>query len=257
MPARHKAQLVESATPLQEVWAIMAEALKPQARAILAKLGYYAARDLEIPGSERDGELTEGEEEELKPVLRALVEAAMLSESMPERILLATLQKVAKDPSRYFSGTLPADVLWVIAGNYQRGEEKPGTFAMDVWGGEQISCHYPLETPSEASVKQAARTAMRRIDEACSLGRPNNSANRLIAEQMGNIFRSTGRPIVRRRKSSKMYKGEVVYVEVGQFKEFLELVLPPLQQYLREHNLAPVTIDSVVRFASKRPSSVK
>jgi len=251
MPTLYKPQLTEAATPMLEVWARMSEGLYPQGRAILAKLDYYAARDLD-PGPERDGKLTKDEEEELSPIVRALMEAAITSESMPERILLATLQKVTKDPSCYFSSELPAAVQWDIAAHYQRGDEKPGTFAMDVWGDEQTRCTYQLETPSESSITKAAQAAIRRIEEARSHGRPNNLANRIIAERLGNIFRSTGRPIIRCREPSfKMVKGKVIYTERGEFKEFLELVLPPLQHYLRERNLSPVTIDAVVRLATK------
>jgi hypothetical protein len=128
---------------------------------------------------------------------------------------------------------------------------------MDVWGDEQTRCTYPLETPSESSIKRAAEVARRRIEEARSLGRPHNPANRIIAERLGSIFRSTGRPIGRRREPSTMYQGKVVYVEKGPFKEFLELVLPPLQHYLRERDLSPVTIDSVVRLAAKDVSSAE
>jgi hypothetical protein len=251
MPTLYKPQLTEAATPMLEVWARMLEGLYPRARAILAELGYYTEHDLKIPGLERDGELTKDEQDELSPIVRALMDAAIISEAMPERILLATLEKVAKDPSRYFSGELPAAVQWEIAADYQRGDETPGTFGMDVWGDEQTRCTYALETPSKSSIKKATEAAIRRIEEARSQGRPHNPANSIIAERLGNIFRSTGRPIMRRREPSKMYKGEVVYVETGEFKEFLELVLPPLQYYLRERKLSPVTIDAVVRLATK------
>jgi hypothetical protein len=252
MPTLYKPQLTEAATPMLEVWARMSKGLYPQGRAILAKLDYYAARDLEVPGPERDGKLTKDEEDELSPIVRALMEAAIISEAMPERILLATLKRVAKKPSCFFSGELPAAVQWEIAADYRRGDEKPGTFGMDVWGDEQTRCSYPLETPRESAIKKAAEAAIRRIEEVRSQGCPHNPANRIIAERLGNIFRSSGRPIIRRREpSSKMFKGKVIYIERGEFKEFLELVLPPLQYYLRERNLSLVTIDAVVRLATK------
>jgi hypothetical protein len=234
-----------------EIWARMAKELKPFARTILAKLAYYAERGLEIPGPERDGELTKDEEEALSPIIRALMDAAVMSEAMADRTILATLKRVAKDPSLFFSNELPAAVQWEIAFDYQRGDEKPGTFAMDVWGDEQTRCNYALETPSERSIKKAAEATIRRIEKALSRGRPPNPANGIIAERLGNVFRSTGTPIVRRREPSRMHEGKVVYVEKGPFKEILELVLPPLQDYLGERDLSRVTIDSVVRLATK------
>ena len=48
-----------------------------------------------------------------------------------------------------------------------------------------------------------------------------------------------------------MRDGEAVYVEGGgPFYEFLELVLKPLQRYLRERGLAPVTVATIVRLVT-------
>jgi hypothetical protein len=234
-----------------EIWARMYEALYPHARLILADLGHYAERDLKIPGPEQDGELTPEEQEELRPIVRALMEAAVVSEVMPPRIQIATLIKVIESPSLFFSCELPAAVQWEIANDYQRGDEKPGMFSIDVWGDEQTRCSSPLVPPTESSIKNAAEAARCRVALAQSPGRPPNLANRVVAEQLSKIFRSSGHPIVRHRESARMFDGKVVYVETGPFYDFLELVLSPLQRYLSERRLAPVTIDSVVRIVTE------
>jgi hypothetical protein len=50
---------------------------------------------------------------------------------------------------------------------------------------------------------------------------------------------------------------ELVFIEAGPFCDFLELVVPPLQRYLRERELAPVTVDTVVRFVTEAFPSVR
>jgi hypothetical protein len=49
-----------------------------------------------------------------------------------------------------------------------------------------------------------------------------------------------------------MRRGKLVYVEGGgPFYDFLELVLEPLQRYLRERRLEPVTVAAIVKLVTK------
>jgi hypothetical protein len=48
-----------------------------------------------------------------------------------------------------------------------------------------------------------------------------------------------------------MRYGELTFVEVGPFYDFLNLVLKPLQHYLSENRLPPVTVASIVRYATE------
>jgi hypothetical protein len=250
MPTIHKAPLTEPEMPMLDIWDRMIKGLIPNARAILDSLGYYAERDLQIPSQE--SALTQEEEEELKPIARALMEAAIMNVQMRDGVLVTTLDKVAKNPSLFFDSRLPAAVQWEMATDYQRSDEQPGTFGMDIWGDEQTRCTHPLETPTEANISNAAEAASRRVEELRTSGRPHNQANRIIADLLGRIFRSSGQSIVRRRESTgKMFQEKVIYAETGPFYNFLELVLPPLRFYLSEQRLPPVTIESIVRFAIK------
>jgi hypothetical protein len=251
MPTIYKAQLTEPETPMLEIWERMFNGLIPNAPAILDFLGYYAEHDLPIPNLE--GELTEEEKEELNPIARVLMEAAIKSVQMTDGVLVSTLDKVAKNPSLFFESQLPAAVQWEIAKDYQRGDEKPGAFGMDIWGDEQTRCTHLLETPAEANIKRAAEASRRRIQKRRRSGRPFNPANWIVAESLGKLFRPSGHSIVRRRESTgKMFDEKVIYAEKGPFYDFLELVLPPLRFYLSEQRLSPVTIESVVRFAAKK-----
>ncbi len=248
MPTISKAQLAEPETPMLEIWDRMFNGLIPNARAVLDSLNYYTERDLQVPS--QGSELTEDEKERLYPIASVLMEAAIESARMKEGVLVTTLDKVAKKPSLYFDGQLPAAVQWEIARDYRRGEERPGTFCMDVWGDEQTACPYALETPTEANIAKAAAAARCRIDELRTSGAPYNWANRILADHLGKMFRSSGRSIGRRRESAgKMFQGKVIYIEKGLFHDFLALVVPPLNVYLHEQRLPPVTIESVVRLA--------
>jgi hypothetical protein len=122
-----KARLTEPETPMLDIWVRMFKGLIPNARMILDCLAYYVERGLQIPSQE--SELTQEEEEELKPITRAI-----MSVQMRDGVLVATLDKVARNPSLFFDSQLPAAVQWEIATDYQRGDERPGTFGMDIWG---------------------------------------------------------------------------------------------------------------------------
>jgi len=248
MPTIYKPQLTEPETPMPEIWDRMFKGLIPNARPILDSLGYYAERDLEIPA--RESELTEEEKEELRPVASGLMETAIMSVRMKDGVLVSTLDKIAQDPSLFFDGGLPAAVQWEVAKEYQRVDEQPSAFCMDVWGDEQTVCSYSLTAPTEASIKKAAEAAHRRIKKLRASGRRYNQANRIVAHSLGRIFRLSGHSIVRRWVPA-MSERELIFVENGPFHDFLELVLPPLILYLREQRLPPVTIESIVRFAAK------
>jgi hypothetical protein len=182
--------------------------------------------------------------------VRALMDAAITSEKMPGRVLAATLKKITKNPELFFSGKLPVAAEWEIASDYRRGDENAGTYCMDVWGDEQTTCTYALKTPAKTEIANAAEAACRRIECLRSPGRPRNVANRIVAKRMGEVFRRSGQPIVRRLEPEMRDDG-LVFVEAGPFCDFLDLVLSPLQRYLDERKLPLVTVESVVRFATE------
>lgn len=248
MPTLHRPRLTESATPMLEVWDRMHDGLVPNARAILNMIDYHDRYDVEP--SQQGSDLSESEKEGLKPIVRSLMDAAIESEVVRGGVLASTLNKIAKNPS-LFTNQLSGAVQWEMACEYRRGEEKPGTYCMDIWGNNQTLGTYSLEIPSAANIARAAEAACCRIKVARSAGRPLNPANRILAERLSEVFLSSGQSIARRRQSVKMFDKKVVYAERGVFRDFLELVVPPLQKLLRENALAPVTIDSVVRLAIK------
>jgi hypothetical protein len=219
-------------------------------RLILKAVGFYAQRDLPSPEEDSEGVPTIDEERELLPIAGALTAAAEESTVMPTAVLVASLLKVSKKPSLFFTRGLPQPVEWALAGDYQRGEEPPGTHWRDVWGDQVARFPGEVEKPTEANIAKAAHAAISTIQESRKPGRPPNGANQILADRLGEIFRGSGQPI-RRSNEPVMRDGKVVYVEGGgPFHDFLELVLKPLQRYLDERGLPPVTVATIVRLVT-------
>jgi hypothetical protein len=223
----------------------MYEDLCLRRRVILTVLGFYAEHDLPSSGPDLIGNLSKDEEAELRQIASALILALAASEVMPTGVLIASLGKVSKNPSSY-PGDLPAAVMWEIASNYQRSDEKPSTNWRDVWGNQPALFEGQAEVPNECNIARAAVSAIGRLQSARRRGRPYNPANRVLADHLGEIFRRNGQLIVRQRQWETRH-GKPVLVEGGPFYDFLNLVVPPLQRHLRERELAPVTVDTIVR----------
>lgn len=253
MPTLSKARLTECESPWLETWDRMHQYLSPNKVPILTALGFYAEHDLPNPEADSAGSLTVDEKAELGAIATALTIAAVASDAMPTAVLIATLHKVSSCPLLFFSGQLPAAVEWEIAGNYQRGCEKPATHWRDVWGNQLEG---DVEVPTQPNITRAALSAIDSIQGERRRGRPYNVANQILADRLGEIFRQTGQLIVRVRQPA-MRGDELVFIEAGPFYDFLELVVPPLQRYLRERELAPVTVDTVVRFVTEAFPSVR
>jgi hypothetical protein len=150
MPTLYAPQLIESETPWLTIWDRMFDGLRPVARQILTMLNYYARRDVDVPPPETP--LTSEEIGELTPIVSALTIAAVESQRMPVGVQIATLKKVAKAPPQSV-GNLPAITQWVMSHSYKRDEEKAGTFALDIWGANnmQATCTSEDQYTSEAS----------------------------------------------------------------------------------------------------------
>ena len=219
--------------------------------AILTALGFYAKLDLLPPDVNPSGIPTKYEEEELRQIASALTEAAAASDTMSTAVLVATLLKVSKNANLFFRRELPAPVEWALACEYQRADEPPGTHWRDVWGDQVSSVPGEVEQPTQANIAKAARAALATLQERRKPGRNYNVADQIFADQLGAIFRGSGQPI-RRQSMPIMRHGKLVYIEGGgPFYDFLELVLKPLQRYLKVQQLAPVRVASIVRLVTE------
>jgi hypothetical protein len=172
---------------------------------------------------------------------------------MPVGVQIATLRKVAKGPPQSVDD-LPANIQWVMSHAYKRDEEKAGTFALDIWGTDNMQSTYMdgepyiRGEPTSENTARAAAAAATWIEAHRSPGRPQNKAVPVLAKRLGPIFRASGKSIHRhRQKAPRNGESPIYYVERGPFYDFLELVLPPLDAFLKEYKLPKVCIDTVVR----------
>ena len=250
MPTLSKPQLIERESPWRRESDRIQRELCRKGVPILAMLNYYAERDLPVPEADHLEALVQDEETEIGRIAGALTFAAAASEELADAVVIATLKEVSRNPSLLRLGRLPPAVEWDIACNYQRSDEKPGTHWRDVWGDQPAIFEGQVEVPTDANIKKAALAAIARIQSTRKRGRRPNAANQMLADRLGEIFRQSGQRITRHRHP-EMRHGKLVFVESGPFYDFLSLVLPPLQAYLRERGLAPVTIDTIVRLATK------
>jgi hypothetical protein len=249
MPTLAKALLIEPESAWGAPSDKMYQELCRDRVSILTALGFYAKRDLPTPEENSDGVPTTDEETELLPIAGALVAAAEASTVMPTAVLVATLKKVRANPSLLMTRELPQPVEREIACSYQRENEPPGTHWRDIWGDQVALLPGQVQQPTEANIKKAVLSALEQIQNGRKRGRTYNRADQILADRLGEIFRGSGQPI-RRSNETVMRNGKVVYVEGGgPFHHFLELVLKPLQRYLREQGLQ-VTAATIVRLVT-------
>jgi hypothetical protein len=250
MPTLAKAQLTESESPWGAAFDQMYLQLCRDRVPILAALGFYAEHDLSPPEVNSDAIPTKDEEEELRQIASALTFAAAASDVTPTGVLVATLQKVSKSPGLFLTHELPASVEWAIACAYQRADEPRGTHWRDVWGDQVASFPGEVEQPTELNIAKAAGSALGFLQAARQAGRKYNQADKILADLLGDIYRRSGRRIVRHQELTSRH-GKLTSVEGGPVYDFLDLVLKPLLAHLREHGLAPVTTETIVRRITK------
>ena len=249
MPTLAKPQLTESPFRWGPTYGEIYQELSRNRVSILTLLGFYAKHDV-LPPPNVWRRATRYEKEELRQVASALTEAAGASDTMSTAVLVATLLKVSKNASLFFTRELPAPVEWALACNYQRADEPPGTHWQDVWGEDISSVPRDVENPTEGNIAKAARAALATVQERRTPGRNYNAADQILADRLGEVFRRSGQSI-RRRNKPIMRHGKSVYVEGGgPFYDFLDLVLKPLQKYLNERRLGAVTAATIVRLVT-------
>lgn len=182
--------------------------------------------------------------------------AAVLAEAWLESVplkhgqVIATLREIAADPSRALDPKLPGQILWMLAINYQRADEKPGTHWSDVIHIFQKGSAGDAQPLSFENIKAAAELALQNLQANPPIGRPLNFAIQTLALKLAPIFLRY-RDRIGRICEHDNFGGADIYTERGEFLEFLRTVLPPLDKLLCELRLAPVTPDSIVRLASE------
>jgi hypothetical protein len=186
----------------------------------------------------------------IEAIATALTIAADYAHNVSPGVVAAWLQKIAGAPALFWSKDTPPAVHWEIVTNYQREFERPGTYIQDIlWRRRWFRSTTKAQRPTDLNIKRAARLALKQLRRP--RGRPRNESSRILAERLGQVFCSIGERIVRHQIAHDKEGGGLRYVEDGPFYRFLEQIIDPLVQYLKHHDLPPVSIDTIERIASE------
>lgn len=157
--------------------------------------------------------------------------------------IIATVDAVEKDPSIIVTHSVEPEALGVIARNYQRANEPPGTHSYDI---------YQDENAVEIDIQQvcyAARRASLQLRAESRRGRPNESGLKILAG-LREIFErynaSSGRHSV-----LTWADGKCKQEEAGPYLTFLKGVIAPLNEFLASlpthQRVAPISAARIVR----------
>jgi hypothetical protein len=105
---------------------------------------------------------------ELSGILSHAAAIKMDAGHKPANKIIATLKAIEKDPSLILNSGVEPEALATVALNYQRGEEKPGTFWFDVDRSDDVP------PPDPKRVSEAASVAIERLESAAHSGRPHD-----------------------------------------------------------------------------------
>jgi hypothetical protein len=252
MPTLSKPQLTETPSVWQRPSLDMQEAVFTTGEAVLGKLGFYHehGRPEDFGGKFKEQVQKDGYQV-LSEIAGALTLAASISQSISPPVLIATLGKVRQQPDLIVRDDFPGAVLWLLAGYYQRAMENPGTYWPDIVGEAPANFKMPLERPSPENIGAAASRAIASLQKGRMPGRSRNSANKSLAEKLGEIFLRYNANITRHSRESSLGGGRYYQIDGGPFLEFVEIVLEPLRTYLLANKFPMVSTSGVVREAMR------
>lgn len=247
MPTLYKPQLVEQFA-YQPDAIYVREWLSEHDRDVLRTLRFYDEHGK--PGDFEGGfdkQIDESTNDLLDEITGILIEALCRMAAIPPGVMMATLDKIAKQPALGLSSLLPGEIYWLLAHHYQRGEEKPGTFWPDVMRIHPKGFKGKPQPPTEVRIRNAAVLAQEDIRQRRRKGRPAVDAHEPTAMKLGSIFLRYQRGI---RRITDVGAPDTSK-ERGEFLDFVESVLPPLNTILRRRGLSRLTALTVVRQAAQ------
>jgi hypothetical protein len=248
MPTLYKPQLIERFTYRPDAIYIR-EWLSENDRDVLGILRFHDEHGK--PGDFEGGfdkQIQQATNDLLDEITGILVETLPRMAATPPGVTMATLDKIAKQPALGLSPLLPGEVDWLLAHHYQRGEEKPGTFWSDVMRIHPKGFKGIPQPPTELGIRNAAVLAQEYVRQRRRKGRPSIDAHEPIAAKLGSIFLRYQPSITR---ITEVTPGTKASKERGEFLDFVDSVLPPLNTILRQRRLACVTALTIVRQAAQ------
>lgn len=179
-------------------------------------------------------------------IAAVLATAFMHSAQMPTGVLIATLKNVQKQPSLAISKNLPGAVDRALAGHYQRNKEKPGTFWPDAMYIRPVGFNGVMRRPTGRRLAKAAALATHQLLKRRHKGRPKKHVSELLAYNLRAIFSRSGRRVTLISEYDDLLRRQI---ERGDFLDFVNQVLPPLQALLTRYRLPPVSANTIARLA--------
>jgi hypothetical protein len=222
LPTIQKPQLDRTSFPWQDQSDRFHTDLEAQRAQILGRSGF----DREF-GNSGDVASTNAEREgaefilELSGILSQAAAIKMDSGFKATNKVVATLKSIKKDPALILKGGVEPEALAMVASNYQRGDEKPGTYWFDVDRSDDV----PFPAPQRVS--EAASVAIDKL--SARRGQPNNImldflGDKLLACYLRFNLTAGRRPVA--------VDGDGSQLEAGPFLEFLSTVIAPLNRFL-------------------------
>jgi hypothetical protein len=255
VPTVHKAELDHVGFKWHEDSNRFHEALLNQAAAICNAAGLR--REPNEPGQHTGEGLNEQESELIHRCAGAISRAAAIQVDAGYKAankLVATLEKIEKDPSLILKRDIEPEALGILAVSYQRNNESPGTFWFDVHEVEGV----PKADPEK--IRVAASRAIELLKAEASKGRPKNIAIEWLASSLLEIY--SGFNDKAGRRSVLSWKDDNYFqIEDSRFVRFLELVIAPLNQFYADRPVnsrpKPVSATQLARVAlrNRRPKS--
>lgn len=248
MPTLYKAQLVEKSSYETDA-TYFREWLSEHDRDVLGTLRFYDEHGKlgDFKGG-FDKQIHESTNDLLDEITGILIEALCRMATIPPGVMMATLDKIEKQPALGLSLLLPGEVDWLLAHYYQRGEEKPGTFWPDVVRIHPKGFKGKPRPPTELRIRNAAVLAQEDVQQRRRKGRPSVDAHEPIARKLGSVFLRYQPGITR---ITEVTPGTKASQERGEFLDFVESVLPPLNTILRQRGLSRITPLTIVRQAKE------
>lgn len=222
--------------------------LRARETVILEKLGFYSAY-----GSLDDPNFTGHIEsmrsiEELSGLLCKAGAIMMDGSFKPPHQIIATLRRIEADPSIAFGVAIEPEALGVLASCYQRAEEKPGTFWLDIYRDGAA----PL--PQLNRITAAARAGILKMLSEAAPGRRKNHAIKFLAFGFREIFLRYNAAIARHSLDSSR-DGNKIQIDGGPFFDFVSEVLKPFNEFClalaTEYGVKPVSAGSLTQVAWK------
>jgi hypothetical protein len=223
MPTKYKAQLDHIGFDWTKDVGIIRQSLVAKKNSILAKAGFSGVRECAYNPA------TQTIETErcafIEDICGALSWAAAVQMDggfKAANKIIATLESVERDPSIINSRNVEPEALGMIACHYQRADEAPGKYWMDVYqdeGAHQLNLQ---------QVRRAALIAISSLRTEVKRGRPNKLPLDILGEKLRDLFLRYNEVATRNSIASD---GEVAQVEAGPYFEFCEAVIAPLNEF--------------------------